>query len=1022
METIIIPYGSEGGMHRKSLYSRIIAERAAPPFLFQDVLMIVPSARLRRTYGRLFLERARDILGTSAIVQPEIQTVHGFLQDLAAQRQERRLIDENSRLVLIEGIVKECIAGNGAFGTEPDIIAPALSSSVANMIDELSSAGVGPDRLVAAVGQSDFGDKAQVILLVRVFERYVRTMEEKGLMDPAGFLSFLAEHFDPSWLDAYSRIIIDGIHNANDMQAQALRKISATGKCTFLIEAPSPELVRNAGEYHPLTLTRELLGMLGLSAKTTAGEPDSDGLFLGQALFSNMTFAEAASTAPPAASFTRDIRLLSAVSMREEVTLIAGDVKGLLQQGTRPDAVLVAFPSLDDYGQLAEEIFRDHGIPYNRALGRQLSTSPVATAQVSLLKTAQDDFSGPSVLRILGSPFLKFGDDHALAPALDRLLRYHRIMGGKEQLLSAALRRSVEGNGKDIVSDPLRDLFAALVPFETKEPAPLSLWMDRLADLVSWSKMAERVALIKGPLNVNLQAYRKLMETMASLSHAGKQFPEYRYTFNEWFFLLKKTFMHSRFQVPPEDEGGVQILGIEESAGRAWDEVFLGGLVDGKFPQRLPQNIFLPEATLEQLGVRTLEKARLNAASHFYRLLLSAQRVTLTWPEHQGDKPVIPSPFLEELKPLRIAGLLNRNVEKTSGIQFDLTVKKSRSISELAKSISLAGRTNGLSTVLEADIEGMEGIRTALAFSPSTAATEVTPPAKRVFRVTELDDYLACPYDYYVKHVLGIAPLEEVTEDISPLARGSKVHAVLRQFYEEWKGPVTAEKEDKARELLRSLAVRAFQNEADTFRNRREKELFLLVMAERFLDAEKEFWKHGFTPAYLELSIESFQLPLPDETVVEIHAKVDRIDVDDKGNFMIVDYKTGAYPLPRTGLEQEIFQLPVYAVMAMTAESSEDMPLLKRAIGLVYYDLAGKYKGAARDVVLFNADVLKDQPTTKPRSSPKSSGEFEEILRRSMDKARQAVEGILSGDFLSRPQDEKKCRYCQNKTMCRREP
>jgi len=106
------------------------------------------------------------------------------------------------------------------------------------------------------------------------------------------------------------------------------------------------------------------------------------------------------------------------------------------------------------------------------------------------------------------------------------------------------------------VSGPLRDLFAALVPFETKEPAPLSLWMDRLADLVSWSKMAERVALIKGPLNVNLQAYRKLMETMASLSHAGKQFPEYRYTFNEWFFLLKKTFMHSRFQVPPEDEGG----------------------------------------------------------------------------------------------------------------------------------------------------------------------------------------------------------------------------------------------------------------------------------------------------------------------------------------------------------------------------------------------------------------------------------------------------------------------------------
>ncbi len=1021
METVIIPCGAEGWEHRKSLYSAIIAERPAPPFLFHDVLMIVPSARLRRTYGRLFLEMAQEILGTSAIVQPEIQTVHGFLQDLAARRQERSLIDENSRLVLIEGIVKECIAGNAAFGNEPEIIAPALSSSVADMIGDLSRAGVGPDRLVAAVKQGEFGDKEQVKLLVRVFERCALTMKEKGLIDPPGLLAMLAEHFDPSWLHAYRRIIIDGVHDADDLQARVLRKIAATGTCTFLIEAPSPELVRNAGAYHPLTLTRELLGRLGLSAEAANAGQDRDGLFLGEALFSNKTFHEAAGTAPPAASFSRDIRLLSAVSMREEVAFIAGEVKGLLRKGARPDAVLVAFPSLDDYGQLAEEIFRDHGVPYNRALGRQLSSSPVATALVSLLKAAQDGFSGPSVLRILGSPFLRFGADQALAPALDRLLRNRRIMGGKEKLLSAARRWPADGSGKDILSGPLRELFSALGPFETREPAPLLRWMDRLAELTAWAGVAGRVDGIKGPLNVNLQAWRKLVETIASLRAAGMRFPEYRYTFNEWFFLLRKTFMQTRFQVPPEDEGGVQILGIDESAGRAWDEVFLGGLVDGKFPQRLPQNIFLPEATLEQLGVRTLEKARLNAAYQFYRLLLTAPRVTLTWPEQQGDKPVVPSPFLQELEPLRIAGLLNRGIEKkeTHGIQFSLAIDKSRSIPELARSLSLAGRVEGIAEVLAADIGGMDGIRTALAFRPATAAAAVTPPARRVFRVTELDDYLACPYDYYVKHVLGIAPLEEVTEDISPLARGSKVHAVLRQYYEQWKGPVTAQNEDKARELLRSLAEEAFRHEADTFRNRREKERFLTVMAERFLQAEKEFWKQGFTPAYLEHSIESFILSLPDNRDVEIHAKIDRIDVDEQGNFIIVDYKTGSYPLPRMGLEQEIFQLPVYAVMAQ--QNSKNAAPLRNAVGLAYYDLAGKNKGAARDVVLFNADVMKDQPTTKPRSSPKSAAEFEEILRRSMDKARQAVEGILAGDFMARPQDEKKCRYCPNETMCRRE-
>ena len=117
--------------------------------------------------------------------------------------------------------------------------------------------------------------------------------------------------------------------------------------------------------------------------------------------------------------------------------MIAGMVKRSLKNGIVPDSILVAFPSLDEYGPLVEEIFNDYGIPYNRALGRQLSTSPVSTAVVSLLRSFQEDFSGPSLLRIISSPFTKFSEDHGLAPALDRLMRDRRITGGKDKLLSA---------------------------------------------------------------------------------------------------------------------------------------------------------------------------------------------------------------------------------------------------------------------------------------------------------------------------------------------------------------------------------------------------------------------------------------------------------------------------------------------------------------------------------------------------------------------------------------------------------
>jgi CRISPR/Cas system-associated exonuclease Cas4 (RecB family) len=38
-----------------------------------------------------------------------------------------------------------------------------------------------------------------------------------------------------------------------------------------------------------------------------------------------------------------------------------------------------------------------------------------------------------------------------------------------------------------------------------------------------------------------------------------------------------------------------------------------------------------------------------------------------------------------------------------------------------------------------------------------------------------------------------------------------------------------------------------------------------------------------------------------------------------------------------------------------------------------------------------------------------------------MGKARKAIEGILKGDFTSKPQDENRCRFCPLEMMCEKE-
>jgi ATP-dependent helicase/DNAse subunit B len=1024
MKCIIVPYGNAGWAEKKSLMERVIATRPGPPFIYSDVLILVHSSRMKRMYGRLFFDLVH-LKGSSALVPPEIQTLHHFFEKLYSSLNGPRLMDENSRLVLLEGLVKERLINSSLFSQSPDLLAPSLSAALARMIEQCSASGVGPDELSLKIKDADFFDKQQVKLLIDVYARYAALLEKRGLTDPAGMRAWLRDHFEPARLAGYSRIVIDGIQDAGRLEADILRKMVDCGNCTYLLDAPSRDLLKRAGEFHPLRITKDFISDVGITPGEESGVMNNDDLFLASTLFSDRPFNEIIRNAPAPLLFSKTINLLSTVNSREEVSLIAGMVKRSLRKGAVPDSLLVAFPALDEYGPLVEEIFTDYGIPYNRALGRQISASPVSTAVISLLRACQEDFSGPSLLRIFSSPFTKFSENPAIAPALDRLMRDKRIAGGKDKLLSALAHLPPGDEGRGILSGPLKELFSALEPFAGKAAIPLAVWMERLDGLMAWSGLAARVDKIHGPLNINLQAFNKLKDTLDSLNRAGMLFPEYTTTFNEWLFLLKKTLMHARFQVPPEDEGGVQILGIEESLGLPWKEVYLGGLVDAAFPRRLPQNIFLPEQMLETMGVRTIEKARLTDAYHFYRLLLSADVVTLTCPENEGDRPMAPSPFLEELTPIKRAGLLNRGIEKTSGIQFSLKVEESHSIPELAKALSLSGKVNGMQDVLNAGIEGMSGLRSAIEFKPAGSTLTAIPQQKREFRVTELEAYINCPYDYYITRVLGIEPFEEVTEDLTPMDRGSKVHSILRNFYLSWDRSVTRETRDEARALLQKLADSAFDKEADTFRNRRDKELFISVMAERFLDAEEDFWKQGMKPVFLEHKIERYRIVLSNGEEAALSARIDRIDADENGDFIVVDYKTGSYPSPKMGREQEIFQLPVYAVMAMHALTGEGgaqsaVPL-RKPIGLAYYDLAGKTGGGARDVVLFNKEARKDHSTAKPKAGPKSTEEFEAILKQGMDKARKAVEGILAGDFSARPQDENKCRYCPNEIMCEKE-
>jgi hypothetical protein len=264
MKCISVPYGNAGWAEKNSLLERIIASRPGPPFLLNDILILVPTSRVKRIYGRLFLDLVH-VRGSSALVQPEILTLHHFFEKLYATLNGPRLMDENSRLILLEGLVKEHLINNSHFNQSPELLAPSLSAALAGMIEQLSASGLGPDDLSLRIKGADFSDKPQVKLLVEVYARYIAILEARGLTDPAGMRAFLRDRFDPAWLAGYSRIIVDGIRDSARLEADILRRMIDCGNCEYLLDAPSPDLLERAGEFHPLRTVKDFIVHVGLT-------------------------------------------------------------------------------------------------------------------------------------------------------------------------------------------------------------------------------------------------------------------------------------------------------------------------------------------------------------------------------------------------------------------------------------------------------------------------------------------------------------------------------------------------------------------------------------------------------------------------------------------------------------------------------------------------------------------------------------------------------------------------------------
>ena len=201
-------------------------------------------------------------------------------------------------------------------------------------------------------------------------------------------------------------------------------------------------------------------------------------------------------------------------------------------------------------------------------------------------------------------------------------------------------------------------------------------------------------------------------------------------------------------------------------------------------------------------------------------------------------------------------------------------------------------------------------------------------------RVTAFRGYLVCPYRYYLDHVLGLGSLDDSAEELDALAFGTLLHDVLNGFGKSDLKHSTDS--DQIEQFLREELERFAQIK---FGNDRLAPVSIQLHQMRgrlsaFAQWQAEWADKGWRIVHSEVpprGSPDAQLDV-DGKPMGLRGRIDRIDTNEDGQWIIFDYKSSSAPdtpekKHRKRGDWVDLQLPLYRHIAATLGVTGDVRL-----------------------------------------------------------------------------------------------
>ena len=550
------------------------------------------------------------------------------------------------------------------------------------------------------------------------------------------------------------------------------------------------------------------------------------------------------------------------------------------------------------------------GVAVRDYSGWSLSTTSAATVLEKWLACLAGDFHHQDFLDLLKSPFARPcpGLDHEAAVGrLEARLRRGNVAAGL-----ARYRAALGGERPDADGLALLDAAAAAAePWNRLPDAP-----DAREYFGALQAGLERLGCAR-ELAAD-EAGRKVLELLAQaafdLRGSGTRLPR-----AQWSLLVRRLLEEGHYAPPARGGAAVTLIALGQAHLRSFSRLIVAGMDRRHYPRPAGrQSCLFNDAVRESLGLPGRAARRALDLQRFRALLLAADEALLTHQTLDQDEPLLPSPWLEQLR-----------------IFHELAWGGTLEDAELA---ALALDDRAAVTARERPAPG------------GLARGRPRPPAPRELLPERLSagghqDLIDCPYRFFVRRCLGLREADVLDEEPDARHFGLYVHRCLQAFHDDvpglpgpWEGPVRG-REGEARELLREIGERQLERAgaghgAGAFRARWEQTLARYVARQRAVEAGRRI-------EALELDCER---PLPGGPT--LHGRIDRLDRGAAGG-VLLDYKTGAKISRRELLDGERVQLPSYALLRDDVVAAE------------YWWLAPDDRGEALDATALADEELR---------------------------------------------------------------